>query len=99
MIVRLMLERVSVRVDANSEHVEVACRWAGGVQTRHALIRIVQRFDQLRGFEQMLDTIRILRQQDYSAAAIAELILPRLCEVLAGLGDYGSAMGISIVVS
>ena len=28
MIARLMLERVSVRVDANSEHVEVACDWA-----------------------------------------------------------------------
>jgi excisionase family DNA binding protein len=72
MIARLMLEQVSIRVDANSEHVEVACHWAGGVQTRHALIRAVQRFEQLRGFEQMLNTIRTLRQQGCSAAAIAE---------------------------
>ena len=72
MIARLMLERVSIRVDANSEHVEVACHWAGGVQTRHALIRIVQRFEQLRGFDQMLTEIRTLRQQGCSAAAIAE---------------------------
>ena len=28
-----------------------------------------------------------------------ELILPRLCGALAGLGDYGPAMGISIAVS
>jgi len=72
MIARLMLERVSVRVDANSEHVEIVCDWAGGVQTRHALVRIVQRFEQLRGFDQMLATIRDLRQQGCSAAAIAE---------------------------
>ena len=72
MIARLMLQRVSVRVDANSEHVEVACHWAGGVQTRHAPIRAVQRFGQLRGFDQMLNTIRTLRQQGCSAAAIAE---------------------------
>jgi len=72
MIARLTLERVSIRVDANSEHVEVACHWAGGVQTRHALIRIVQRFEQLRGFDQVLNTIRTLRQQGCSAAAIAE---------------------------
>ncbi len=72
MIARLMLEQVSMRVDANSEHVEVACHWAGGVQTRHALIRIVQRFEQLRGFDQVLNTIRTLRQQGCSAAATAE---------------------------
>ena len=71
MIARLMLEWVSVRVDANSEHVEVACHWAGGVQTRHALIRLVRRFEQLRGFDRMLDTIRALCQQGCSAAAIA----------------------------
>ena len=72
MIARLMLERVCVRVDANSEHVEVACGWAGGVQTRHALIRSVQRFEQLRGFDQLLATIRDLREQGCSAATVAE---------------------------
>jgi len=72
MIARLMLERASVRVEADSEHVEVACGWAGGMQTRHALVRIVQRFEQLRGFEPMLATIRDLRQQGCSAASIAE---------------------------
>ena len=71
-ISRLMLERVAVRVDANSEHVEVACDWAGGTQTRHALIRTVQRFEQLRGFDQLLATIRDLRRQGCSAAVVAE---------------------------
>ena len=72
MIARLMLEQVAVRVEANSEHVELACDWAGGVQTRHTLIRTVQRFEQLRGFDQILGTLRELRQQGCSAAVIAE---------------------------
>jgi excisionase family DNA binding protein len=72
MIARLMLEQVAVRVEANSEHVELTCDWAGGVQTRHTFIRTVQRFEQLRGFDQILGTIRELRQQGCSAALIAE---------------------------
>ena len=70
-IARLVLERVAIRVEANSEHVELACHWAGGTHTRHALIRPVQRFEQLRGFDQLLATIRELRGQGCSAAAIA----------------------------
>lgn len=71
-IARLMLEQVAVRVDANTEHVEVTCDWAGGVRTSHALIRPVQRFEQLRGFDQLLATIRDLRRQGCSAAVVAE---------------------------
>jgi len=71
-IARLMLEQVVVRVEANSEHVEVACNWAGGVRTRHALVRPVQRFEQLRDFDQLLATIRDLRRQGCSAALCAE---------------------------
>jgi excisionase family DNA binding protein len=72
MIARLMLEQVAVRVAANSEHVALTCDWAGGVQTRHTFIRTVQRFEQLRGFDQLLGMIRKLRQQGCSANVIAE---------------------------
>lgn len=72
MIARLMLEQVAVRVEANSEHVAVICDWAGSVQTHHTFIRPVRRFEQLRGFDQLLDTIRNLRQQGCSAGIIAE---------------------------
>jgi hypothetical protein len=72
MIARLMLEQVAVRVEDNSEHVAVICDWAGSVQTHHTFIRPVRRFEQLRGFDQLLDTIRNLRQQGCSAGVIAE---------------------------
>lgn len=72
MIARLMLEQIAVSVLANSEHVEITCHWAGGMQTRHGLIRTVRRFEQLRRFDELLTTIRDLRRQGHSAAIIAE---------------------------
>src|ERR1700759_725017 len=71
MIARLMLEQVAVRVEANSEYTEVSCDWAGGVQTRHTVVRPVRRFEQRRGFDQILGTIRDLRQQGCSATVNA----------------------------
>jgi DNA invertase Pin-like site-specific DNA recombinase len=71
-IARLMLERVAVRIERNSERVEVACDWAGGVQTRHEVVRTVRRFEQLREFNRLLEQIHQLREEGCSAAAIAE---------------------------
>lgn len=71
-IARLLLEEVVVRVEHNSEHVELECRWAGGQQTRHALTRTVRRFAQLRQFDRLLAEIRTLREQGDTAAVIAE---------------------------
>jgi hypothetical protein len=42
-IARLMLERVVVTVQGESEHVTVECHWAGGQCTRHDLRRSVAR--------------------------------------------------------
>jgi excisionase family DNA binding protein len=71
-IARLVLEQVTVRVDGSSEHVEVSCNWAGGTRTRHALVRPVRRFEQLRGFDQLLAMVRDLCGQGCSAAVVAE---------------------------
>ncbi|SDE59731.1 recombinase family protein [Belnapia rosea] len=71
-IARLVLERAVIRLEGASEHLEVECEWAGGVRTRHAVVRSVRRFEQLRGFDQILATIRDLRRQGCSAAVIAD---------------------------
>lgn len=42
------------------------------MRTRHAVVRPVRRFEQLRGFAQILATIRDLRRQGCPAAVIAE---------------------------
>ena len=71
-IVRLVLDRVAVRVERNSERVEVCCDWAGGMQTRHELVRTVRRFEQLHEFDELLAHIRRLRAEGCPASVVAE---------------------------
>lgn len=73
-IARLVLEQVVVRVERNSEHVELECHWAGRQRTRHEVIRTVQRFEQLSQFDCLLAQIRELREQGGTAATIAEAL-------------------------
>ena len=71
-IVRLVLDGVAVRVERNSERVEVCCDWAGGMQTRHELVRTVRRFEQLHEFDELLAHIRRLRAEGCPASVVAE---------------------------
>lgn len=60
-IARLMLERVIVTVQGESEVVLVECHWAGGTRTRHELRRPVARLTQLSDHAALLTRIRDLR--------------------------------------
>jgi DNA invertase Pin-like site-specific DNA recombinase len=71
-IARLMLERVVIRVHGESERADLACHWAGGVVTKHTLIRPVRRFEQLEHFDQMLAQITEMRSQGATAQCIAD---------------------------
>jgi hypothetical protein len=70
-IARLMLERVVVTVDGNSEKVAVNCHWAGGMRTSHALRRPVARLDQLSDHAALMERIRHLNALGLKAPAIA----------------------------
>lgn len=71
-IARVILDRVTVRVEGHSQHVEVSCVWIGGKQTHHRLVRTVRHFEQLREFDKLLEYIRQLRGQGCAASVIAE---------------------------
>jgi DNA invertase Pin-like site-specific DNA recombinase len=71
-IARLLLERVVVTVEGNSEKVAVECHWAGGNRTGTILIRPVRRFDQLSTYEALLARVAALAGDGLSAPAIAE---------------------------
>ncbi|WP_046867885.1 recombinase family protein [Microvirga massiliensis] len=71
-IARTMLERVVILVHGASERAELACYWAGGVVTRHALIRPVRRFEQLEHFDALLARIAEMRAQGATAQRIAD---------------------------
>ena len=74
MIARTMLDRVVIHLQGATERAEIACHWAGGVITRHAVIRPVRRFEQLANFDQLLARAVALR----TAGATAEQIAARL---------------------
>jgi DNA invertase Pin-like site-specific DNA recombinase len=71
-IARLKIERVVILVHGESERADLACHWAGGVVTKHTLIRPVRRFEQLEHFDQMLAQITEMRSQGATAQCIAD---------------------------
>jgi DNA invertase Pin-like site-specific DNA recombinase len=70
-IARLLLERVVVTVDKNSERVDVALHWAGGLVAAHTLARPVRRYDQQADYPRLVQRLRELSKQRLGAAAIA----------------------------
>lgn len=74
-IVRLLIERVTVTVAGTSEHADIECRWAGGHQTRHALLRSVRRTAQLSRHDELLGRIRNLHTGGQRAPAIARTLM------------------------
>ena len=73
-IARLMLERVVVTVQGDSEAVRVECHWAGGTRTQHDLRRPVGCLTQLRDYQALLARVRDLHAEGHKAAVIAEML-------------------------
>jgi hypothetical protein len=69
--VRLLVERVTVKVHEDREQVEVTLQWAGGVTSTHRLRRPVARYDQLSTYPDLLAHIAGLRQTGHSFAQMA----------------------------
>ncbi|HYZ34599.1 MAG TPA: recombinase family protein [Crenalkalicoccus sp.] len=70
-IARLMLDRVVVTVQGESERVAVECHWAGGQRTQHDLRRPVARLTQLSEHGALLLRTRDLHEAGQKAPAIA----------------------------
>jgi hypothetical protein len=73
-IVRLLIERVTVTIAGTSEHADIECRWAGGHQTRHALLCSVRRPAQQSHHGELLDRIRALHDGGQRTPAIARTL-------------------------
>ena len=70
-IIRLLVERVVVHVEVDSEHVDVMIQWRGGFTSRHEIVRPVLRYEQLRDYDRLLDRIGRWRREGDTAAQIA----------------------------
>lgn len=73
-IVRLLVERVTVRVLGESEQVEAVLQWAGGASSEHRLVRPVNRYEQLSYYEELRARIAELRQQDRTMEQVAQCL-------------------------
>jgi DNA replication protein DnaC/DNA invertase Pin-like site-specific DNA recombinase len=71
-VLRLLVERVTVTVDEDTEWVDLVVRWAGGHETRARFRRPVGKLSQLERHEALLKRIRELRRSGHSAGQIAE---------------------------
>jgi len=70
-IVRLLVERVVVHVQADSERTGVDMVWRGGITTNHAIVRSVSRYESLSDYRQLLERIGQLRQDGLTIARVA----------------------------
>jgi DNA invertase Pin-like site-specific DNA recombinase len=71
-VARLLLERVTVIVDKDSERVDVRLRWAGGAEGEHTLSRPVQRYDQQSAYPHLVQRLKEMCAERLSSAAMAE---------------------------
>jgi DNA invertase Pin-like site-specific DNA recombinase len=70
-ITRLLLERVTVMVDKDSDNVDVRLHWSGGLTSTHQLVRPVSRYDQQTNYPRLVQRLREMSAQRYSSSAIA----------------------------
>ena len=71
-LIRFLIERIDVLVQGATDQVDVTIHWAGGSVTEHALIRAVQRYDQMADYPRLQARIEELRAQEQTMAQIAQ---------------------------
>ena len=73
-IVRLLIERVELTRHGESQHINVAIHWRGGLITKHAIRQGLRTYRSMDGLAQLRDRIMTLRGDGQLADAIAEIL-------------------------
>lgn len=71
-IVRLLIESVTVKVERDSEWAEIAVKWIGGQSACRRIRRPVGTLQQMRSHGALLDEIKRLRSEGFTAEDIAD---------------------------
>ena len=71
-IVRWLVERITVTVRGRTEWVDVAIRWAGGMETGHEFRRPVLKYEQLSNYGVLRDRVVELHRGGATAGEIAK---------------------------
>jgi hypothetical protein len=70
-VVRCLVQRVVVQVRRDSEVVGITIHWKGGFTSEHRAVRPVRLYEQLEGYELLMERIVQLRREGSSAEGIA----------------------------
>ncbi|HYX38475.1 MAG TPA: recombinase family protein [Oligoflexus sp.] len=70
-IVRILLKQVIAKVDNGTENLSVHLRWNGDVFTYHNIKRPVARYDQMEGYQELMNRIIELYDQGKTTESIA----------------------------
>ena len=73
-IVRLLIERVIVAVQGNTEKVHVCIHWKGGCQTETTFNRPVAKLEQLSYYKKLIERVADLHKNENSLTAIADIL-------------------------
>ena len=71
-IIRTLIEEVSVGVVENNERIDVMIRWTGGYQSHHEIFRAVGKFEQLESAESIKQRLVQLKRRGHSHEAVAD---------------------------
>lgn len=71
-VLRLLLDKVIVNIDPESECVDVVVHWAGGDQTARRFRRPVASLTQLSEYKELIARIQKLRREGHTTARIAD---------------------------
>ncbi len=69
---RLLLERVTVKVDKESEFVNGKLHWLGGLVTEHTIKRPVSRYDQQADYPRLVRRLKEMSGEKLSSSEMAE---------------------------
>lgn len=73
-ILRLLIERIIVLVEGNTEKVHVEIHWSGGHKTQTSLVRPVAKLEQLSYYSELLQRAKALSEENNRFVDIAEIL-------------------------
>jgi DNA invertase Pin-like site-specific DNA recombinase len=73
-LVRLLIERIAVDVQGQSEQVKLVITWSGGFVSRHEMVRSVQRYEQLADYPRLCARVEELRAAGKSMDEVAQCL-------------------------
>lgn len=73
-IVRLLLERVEIDVQNDTERLSVRLHWSGGFESSHGITRTVLNYEQLEAYDQLIDRLLELAMAGKCSPEIAEIL-------------------------